>query len=67
MKYEIARDTRSGKFISLAEAERNPATSVVDVIDVPRNGARRLKARIVGDEIVLEPVTYPSTNRGEHP
>jgi len=43
--HKVARDARTGQFISLCDAQRRPATSVVETIHVSRNGVRRLKRR----------------------
>lgn len=42
---KIARSATSGQFISIAEAKRRPATSVIETVHVSRNGVRRLKRR----------------------
>jgi cob(I)alamin adenosyltransferase len=44
---QLARNARSGRFISIAEAYRRPATSVIEKIHVSRTGVRRLKRRTV--------------------
>lgn len=42
---KIGRDASSGRFISVTEARKRPATSIVETIHVSRNGVRRLKRR----------------------
>jgi hypothetical protein len=52
---KIARDASSGRFISLRDAHRRPATTVVETVHVSRNGVRRLKRRRSARHIVEEP------------
>ena len=53
---KIARDASTGQFISLRDARRRPATTVVETIHVSRNGVRRLKRRRSTRHVIEEPM-----------
>lgn len=36
VKIEIGRDARTGQFIPVAVAQRRPATTVVEIIKIPK-------------------------------
>lgn len=44
---QVGRSATSGQFISIAEANRRPATSVIETVRYPSRPTRRVKRRAV--------------------